>query len=113
MPSEKTTRQGQAWDQLAKDAYGDELLANLPPSEHYGDFGMFEDGVGIIRSFVDDWEAAAEAGQDVEAAEALRAAGDEQVKLQLKGALNPMIISPMEGDKYTYLVLPVRLKAND
>ena len=25
MPSEKTTRQGQAWDQLAKDAYGDEL----------------------------------------------------------------------------------------
>ena len=45
--------------------------------------------------------------------EALRAAGDEQVKLQLKGALNPMIISPMEGDQYTYLVLPVRLKAND
>ena len=45
--------------------------------------------------------------------EALRAAGDKQVKLQLKGALNPMIISPMEGDKYTYLVLPVRLKAND
>ena len=45
--------------------------------------------------------------------EALRAAGDEQVKLQLKGALNPMIISPMEGNKYTYLVLPVRLKAND
>ena len=26
MPSEKTTRQGQAWDQLAKDAYGDELF---------------------------------------------------------------------------------------
>ncbi len=45
--------------------------------------------------------------------DALRAAGDEQVKLQLKGALNPMIISPLEGDKYTYLVLPVRLKAND
>ena len=47
------------------------------------------------------------------ALEALRAAGDEKVKLQLKGALNPMIISPMEGDRYTYLVLPVRLKAND
>ena len=45
--------------------------------------------------------------------DALRAAGDDQVKLQLKGALNPMIISPLEGDKYTYLVLPVRLKAND
>ena len=32
MPSEKTTRQGQAWDQLAKDAYGDELrLGTLFP----------------------------------------------------------------------------------
>ena len=32
------------------------------PSAHYGDFGMFEDGVGIIRSFVDDWEQAERAG---------------------------------------------------
>lgn len=45
--------------------------------------------------------------------DALRAAGDETVKLQLKGALNPIVISPLEGDKYTYLVLPVRLKANE
>lgn len=45
--------------------------------------------------------------------DALRAAGDEKVKLQLKGALNPIVIAPLEGDKYTYLVLPVRLKAND
>ena len=53
-----------AADEFYCNAYGDELLENLPPTEHYGDFGMFEDGVGIIRSFVDDWEAAAEAGQD-------------------------------------------------
>ena len=45
--------------------------------------------------------------------DALRAAGDDTVKVQLKGPLNPMVISPLEGDKYTYLVLPVRLKAND
>lgn len=45
--------------------------------------------------------------------DALRAAGDDTVKLQLKGPLNPIVISPLEGDKYTYLVLPVRLKAND
>ena len=45
--------------------------------------------------------------------DALRAAGDDTVKVQLKGALNPIVISPLEGDKYTYLVLPVRLKAND
>ncbi|MDO5142551.1 MAG: DNA polymerase III subunit beta [Eubacteriales bacterium] len=45
--------------------------------------------------------------------DALRAAGDDTVRMQLKGPLNPMVIVPREGDKYTYLVLPVRLKAND
>lgn len=45
--------------------------------------------------------------------EALRAAGDETVKLKLKGPLNPVIVSPIEGNKYTYLVLPVRLKTNE
>ena len=45
--------------------------------------------------------------------DALRAAGDDTVLLQLKGPLNPVVVSPLEGDKYTYLVLPVRLKAND
>lgn len=45
--------------------------------------------------------------------EAIRAAGDETVRLSLKGPLNPMVITPVEGDRYTYLVLPVRLRAND
>lgn len=45
--------------------------------------------------------------------DALRAAGDDTVKVQLKGPLNPVVISPLKGNKYTYLVLPVRLKAND
>lgn len=45
--------------------------------------------------------------------DALRAAGDDTVQLSLKGALNPVVITPEQGDKYTYLVLPVRLKAND
>lgn len=45
--------------------------------------------------------------------DALRAAGTDKVLLQLKGSLNPIVISPTEGDKFTYLVLPVRLRAND
>ena len=64
-----------AADEFYCNAYGDELLENLPPTEHYGDFGMFEDGVGIIRSFVDDWEAAEAAGLDAQAAQALKQAG--------------------------------------
>ena len=45
--------------------------------------------------------------------DALRASGTEKVRLQLKGSLNPIVISPTEGDKFTYLVLPVRLRADD
>lgn len=46
--------------------------------------------------------------------DALRACSEEkQVVLSFKGALNPVILTPTEGEKFTYLVLPVRLKAND
>ncbi len=45
--------------------------------------------------------------------EAFRAVSDDTLVLSLKGALNPMVITPAEGDRYTYLVLPVRLKANE
>ena len=34
---------------------------------------------------------------------------DDKVKLQMGGSLLPMKIVPLEGDNYTYLVLPVRL----
>ena len=44
--------------------------------------------------------------------DALRACNDETVQISLKGALNPIVLTPTEGDKYTYLVLPVRLKAD-
>ncbi len=64
-----------AADEFYHNAYGSTILKNLPPTSAYGDFGMFEDGVGIIRSFVDDWERAEAAGQQAEAAAALREAG--------------------------------------
>ncbi|MEG2005993.1 MAG: DUF512 domain-containing protein [Raoultibacter sp.] len=50
---------GCAWvyaaDEFYRNAYPDDLLTHLPPTEHYGMFDMFEDGIGIVRSFVDDW----------------------------------------------------------
>lgn len=62
-----------AADEFYRNAFPDDLLDNLPPTEFYGDFDMFEDGIGIIRSFVDDWESS----EDIlrEAGEALRKAG--------------------------------------
>ncbi|MEG0614594.1 MAG: DNA polymerase III subunit beta [Oscillospiraceae bacterium] len=43
--------------------------------------------------------------------EALKATESDQVKLLMNGGLAPMKIVPLDGDSYTFLVLPVRLKA--
>jgi len=40
----------------------------------------------------------------------LRACDDEIVKIKFKKNVNPMIITPVEGDKYLYLLLPRKLK---
>ena len=88
-------------DEFYHNAYGPELMRNLPPSEHYGDFGMFEDGVGIIRSFVDDWGQAAAAGLPARAADALRAAGIRAryvVGCATRHFLGPLVAaSPLAG----------------
>ncbi len=42
--------------------------------------------------------------------EALRASESDKVKLQLNGGLSPMKIVPMDGNAYTFLVLPMRLR---
>lgn len=39
----------------------------------------------------------------------LKVVSDEKVRLQLNSSLQPMKIVPLEGEHYTYLVLPVRL----
>lgn len=41
--------------------------------------------------------------------DALKAAGCEKAKLLLSGPLSPMTIVPKDGDKFLFLVLPVRL----
>jgi len=43
--------------------------------------------------------------------EALRATESDKVRLQLSGGLSPMKIVPMEGESYTFLVLPMRLRS--
>ncbi|MDJ1651708.1 MULTISPECIES: DUF512 domain-containing protein [Gordonibacter] len=69
---------GEVWaypaDEFYRNAFGAQLLDNLPPTEFYGDFAMFEDGVGIVRSFVDDWEEAERTGLVARAADTLQTA---------------------------------------
>ena len=45
--------------------------------------------------------------------DALKACPDEEVVLELKSGLSPCLLKPLEGDQFLYLVLPVRLKAED
>lgn len=49
-----------AADEFYCNAYGERVLEEIPPTEHYGDFSMFEDGIGIIRSQMDEWAACGE-----------------------------------------------------
>lgn len=51
-----------AADEFYRNAYGTHVIEHLPPASRYRDFAMFEDGIGIIRSTVDDWERAREGG---------------------------------------------------
>lgn len=44
--------------------------------------------------------------------EALRASNTDRVKIILNGPVSPVLILPTEGDSFTFLVLPVRLKKN-
>lgn len=57
---------GSAWvfpaDEFYRNAYGAALMDHLPSAAYYGEFEMFEDGIGIIRATVDDWMQAEEDG---------------------------------------------------
>lgn len=45
--------------------------------------------------------------------DALKACNTDRVKIQLNGAISPILILPTEGESFIFLVLPVRLKKND
>lgn len=45
--------------------------------------------------------------------DALRACQDEEIILGLRSSLSACTMRPVEGDRYVYLVLPVRLKAGE
>ena len=42
--------------------------------------------------------------------DALKASGEDEVRLELGSTLSPIKIMPLEGDSFTFLVMPMRLK---
>lgn len=51
-----------AADEIYLTAYGRQVFEKLPPASFYGSFDMFEDGIGIVRSVLDEWKSAEELG---------------------------------------------------
>ena len=60
-----------AADEFYVNAFGAETPAHIPPASDYGDYDMFEDGIGIVRSYVDEFAEARETGLAARAATAL------------------------------------------
>ena len=98
---------GNAWvfaaDEFYRNAWPDALLEHLPAAEFYGDFSMFEDGIGIIRSTVDDWAKAERAGLVSRMAKLLR--GEGAVARMIAGFaqrefLDPLIARARIGDVF-------------
>lgn len=46
-----------AADEFYINAFPEDTISHVPPREHYGSFDMFEDGIGLVRSFIDEWNA--------------------------------------------------------
>ena len=52
--------------------------------------------------------------QKTELLDALRAIPDAECSLELINGLSPIVINPCDGsERYSYMVLPVRLKAGE
>ena len=41
--------------------------------------------------------------------DALSVIEDEEISINFKDSVSPAIIKPLKGDKYTYLILPIRM----
>lgn len=59
-------------DEFYCNAFPEDVLSHVPPASYYGDFSMFEDGIGIVRTQIEEWASS------VDAQESLASALDEE-----------------------------------
>ncbi len=90
---------GNPWVYAADEFYGNAFGAatpeQVPPASDYGDYDMFEDGIGIIRSYVDEFREAQENGLMARCAEALKAA-DAHPRYIIGEAMQPFLDRMLE-----------------
>lgn len=90
-------------DEFYLNAWGPAVLDHLPPAGDYPGFELFEDGIGIVRSFADDWRRARDRGAIDSCARAL-AEADAHVRLVAgraqEGFLDPLLAPELLASRF-------------
>ncbi len=104
---------GEPWvhaaDELYRNAYLADTAEKIPPTSHYGDFSLFEDGIGIIRSYVDEFDAACAGGLARRAADALDVAG-LRVRYVVGEAMQPFLDRMVERSPLAGRLVPLTVR---
>ncbi|WP_172135972.1 DUF512 domain-containing protein [Adlercreutzia sp. ZJ473] len=104
---------GEPWvhaaDEFYRNAYLADTAEKIPPTSHYGDFSLFEDGIGIIRSYVDEFDAACAGGLARRAADALDAAG-LRVRYVVGEAMQPFLDRMVERSPLAGRLVPLTVR---
>lgn len=98
-----------AADEFYRNAYMADTAERIPPTSHYGDFSMFEDGIGIIRSYVDEFVEACANGLAQRAADALDAAG-ARVRYVVGEAMQPFLDRMVAQSPLAGRLVPLTVK---
>ncbi|MEY8460800.1 DUF512 domain-containing protein [Eggerthellaceae bacterium 24-137] len=98
-----------AADEFYVNAYGVETPEHIPPASDYGDYDMFEDGIGIVRSYVDEFAEVCESGLAARAAEVL-ASRNLAARYIIGEAMQPFLDAMIEKSPLAGRLVPLTVR---
>ncbi|MBR3689961.1 MAG: DUF512 domain-containing protein [Eggerthellaceae bacterium] len=98
-----------AADEFYRNAFGADLAEHVPSAADYGDFSMFEDGIGIIRSYLDEFEQACENGLASRAAAALEASR-LTLRFMVGEAMHPFLDALIDSSPLAGRLVPLTVR---
>ena len=106
MQSRALLEKGHSWvyaaDEFYCNAYPETLLKKIPSAKYYGDFELFDDGIGNVRTTIDSWNESAKLIEQLSAF-----LGTEKKILLVVGVAQKAFIEPLiEGSDLKGKLLP-------
>lgn len=98
-----------AADEFYVNAFGADTPAHIPPASDYGDYDMFEDGIGIVRSYVDEFDEAVASGLAAQTAEVL-AARNLTARYVVGEAMQPFLDAMITASPLACHLVPLTVK---